>query len=731
MFSVLERSSEMTHYQLPDLEQTLGDLVLDLLRARSEFPELILSDPQDARGEISANAVRVTQHYTVALLAYGFTPDQQELREAATWFATPFPSENHRRIDPVEMNRLEALLSLQPENEYVLPRLEQLALQRTADEYFDIQAGGPAFDTLWAVKVMAQAFDVGVLNGIMTEAELRNWAGRMVQVNQRDKDLALALRLRYELKGKLTQSQQKKHLEKLISIADQSGGVWGLSQDMKAIGEAMRRQQLMPEQIADHREIFREMILSTCYVIENLLPLSDVYPELEPVARHAMELWWGVFCGENAVGTLRALFPNGYDYLLIVCRTLVSVRAYMGTPLIQWVAVHLHRRLASQQPRRVEPPDNESIRQALKNWIHVDLDKAPEALRLGMSDSNVVRIRPYITNPMQPEDDSFRLNIPNADSLVVKYGPADEINLERDNYSRLPIGIRDCFVNIPQPSYIDENRRRAFVIMADLHRYRTLSEALQKVPQIHEAIVNELGPFLLRMHQGEGKQRRYVQEGLLLQLYLLPMQQHVRRIFSYMLENKLLESEGKPKFANELQHSLLDKIATLVRRQLELEEFPIACMHGDLHSRNIMIRRLKQREHPDRDTEIDFKLIDLEKFRRNGDAALDAGELLVDLELLRAARNAMTERDPVVALMKSLETIYTRFAEEREDKTFPVRMELGQARALIRIAKGRTKQGEVALKESRRGPAIRVAFDVLDDAEQAFHHLEKVAVALK
>src|SRR5690348_9831763 len=119
----------MTHYQLPDLEQTLGDLVLDLLRARSEFPELILSDPQDARGEISANAVRVTQHYTVALLAYGFTPDQQELREAALWFATPFPSETHRRIDPVEMNRLEALLSLQPENEYVLPRLEQLALQ--------------------------------------------------------------------------------------------------------------------------------------------------------------------------------------------------------------------------------------------------------------------------------------------------------------------------------------------------------------------------------------------------------------------------------------------------------------------------------------------------------------------------------------------------------------------------------------------------------------------------
>ena len=350
------------------------------------------------------------------------------------------------------------------------------------------------------------------------------------------------------------------------------------------------------------------------------------------------------------------MFPNGYDYLLVVCRTLVSVRAYMGKPLIQWVAAHMHRRLASQQVRHVEPPDTDSIRRALKNWIQVDLDKAPEALRLGMSDSNVVRIRPYITNPMQPEDDSFRLNIPNADSLVVKYGPVDEVNLERENYARLPASIRDCFVNIPQPSYVDETRRRAFVIMADLHRYRTLSEALQKVPQIHESIISELGAFLLRMHQGEGRGRHYVQEGLLLQLYLLPMQQHVRRIFGYMIENKLLESDGKPKFANELQHALLDHIANLVRRQLELEDFPIACMHGDLHSRNIMVRRLKQRDNPERETEIDFKLIDLEKFRRSGDSALDAGELLVDLELLRAARNATTERDPVVALRKSLES---------------------------------------------------------------------------
>jgi hypothetical protein len=210
------------------------------------------------------------------------------------------------------------------------------------------------------------------------------------------------------------------------------------------------------------------------------------------------------------------------------------------------------------------------------------------------------------------------------------------------------------------------------------------------------------------------------------------MQQHVRRIFQYALENRLLEQDDRQRGADQLQRALLDRIGHLVRYQLELEDFPIACMHGDLHSRNIMVRRLKQRrEGSDRDSEVDFKLIDLEKFRRHGDAALDAGELLVDLSLVRSTRNNDPARDPVVALIRAVEKTYADFAAEREDATFPVRMLVGQARALLRIAKGRTKQGELSLKESRKGPAIRVAFEVLDFAEGALQHLDDAVKALK
>ncbi|GIL11777.1 MAG: hypothetical protein BroJett038_04970 [Chloroflexota bacterium] len=721
----------MSLRELPDLELTLGELVLDLLRSPYEYPELVLSAPVDARGEVSSNAVRVTQHYTTALLAYGFSADQDELREASEWFATPFPNENHRRIDAVEMNRLEALLSLNPRHVYVMPRLEQLIQQRTPTHYFDIQSSDLTFDTLWAIKVMAQAREVGILNGLMSEDDLRRWSNRMVQDIRRDKDLALALRLRYELLGKLTPSQQRKHLHNLLVIAEQSGGLWGLSQDMFGLGQSFQQQQLSPDLIADYRDTFREMVLSTCYVIENLMPLLPAYPELELALSRAMELWWGIFHGPNAVETLRTLFPDPYDYLLIAARTLVSLRAYLGQPLIRWGAAYIHRKMAIQQVRQVEPADTVNIKKALKEWIQFDLEKPPEQLRLGMSDSNVVRIRPRICNPMQPEDDSFRLHIPNADSLVVKYGPIEEIKRESEHYERLPLAIKEYFVNIPQqPTYVDEHQRRAYVIMADLGRYRTLYEALQKVPQIHGMLVDELGPFLLRIHQGDGRHRRYVQEGLLMQLYLLPMQQHIRNIFGYILENKLLENTDKQKYAPGLQRALLEKIGHLVRRQLDLEAFPVACMHGDLHTRNIMVRRLKQRENLDRQDELDFKLIDLEKFRRNGDAALDIGELLVDLELLRAPRNIAADRDPIFSLMKALEDTYAAFAADREDATFPIRVQLAQARSLIRIAKGRTKQGEVALRESRKGPAIRIAFEALNDAGQALEYLKQVVETL-
>jgi hypothetical protein len=239
----------MTLYELPDFEQTIADLVLDLLRAPRLHSELILTDAQDARGEVPADSVRLSYHYVRALLAYGFTAEQEELADAAAWFSTPF--DQRARMDTVEMNRLEALLNLRPTDDQVTPRMSQLLRQRTFDGYFDL-GGSPDFDTLWTLKVMTLAKEVGVLNGLMTADDLKDWSARVIRNNHRDKDMALALRLRYSLVGKFS-AQQKRSLLTLINSAKTHHGMWGLTMDTAWLAEHLRKHELTPGEVADHR----------------------------------------------------------------------------------------------------------------------------------------------------------------------------------------------------------------------------------------------------------------------------------------------------------------------------------------------------------------------------------------------------------------------------------------------------------------------------------------------
>ncbi|MBN2471112.1 MAG: hypothetical protein JXN59_10340, partial [Anaerolineae bacterium] len=599
--------------------------------------------------------------------------------------------------------------------------------QRTVSgDHFVIEGRGSDFDTLWSLKVLQLADQRGILNGLVDHNQLRQLAGRVIAGTPLDKDLALALRLRRDLAGQLRQTQLQA-LERLLLVAEQTGGVWGLDQDMLWVSEYMRQQKLTAGDVAAHRDVLREMILSTCYVIENLMPLAADYPPVEPALNKAMTLWWGVFHGPHASTTLQTLFPAPYDHLMVLVRTLVAVRAYIGEPLIQWGQVHMHRRMADQELQQAANPDQESIRTALRNWLRVDLEDAPERLHLGMSDSDIVRVKPRVWNPMLP-DDSGQVHIPYADSLIVKFGPTPEVDQERENYRKLPNSIRSCFAALPEPTYIDD-RGRAFMIMQDLNRYRTLDEMLWRVPQARPAINAELGPFLQWMHEGQIRKATTAPYGLLWELYLLPMQSHIGRIFAYIQDNGLLE-QRKLEAAHELKQQLLGLMGDLVTHQLRLEGFPISHMHGDLHTRNIMVRRLRQRERGDEDNELDFKLIDLEKFRLDGDAAMDGGELLADLWLAMQPLKGASDRRPLEELVEAVEASYLQLAAERGDELFPVRLRLAQARSLIRVAKGRTKAGYAALRESRRSPAINVAYEVLDLAGEGIAHLQSVLEAL-
>lgn len=701
--------------ELPELEKTLVALAVALLRAPQEYPDLIVS-AADPQGEVPREAMRVTQHYLSALLAYGFPAGYDAVRQAADWFATPFPTEQHSRIDMMEMTRLEALLSVRPAHESVAPRLRQLVDQSTDEGEFDLQSDNLYFDTLWALKVLNMARRSNVLDGLMPTKRLSELVDDLLQNKLNDKDLALVLNLRYELRGSLTKDQQNRFVQKLLDNWHKNSGLWDVPADMVWIPDGLRKQQLSLGELRSHRDPFRKMIVGSCYVVENLAPLIDLYPEVAPALRGAVELWWNVFY-ENPAQTLHELFPKPYDYVIMLARTLITLRALLNEPLIEWGATHIYEELVAKPDKSAESLLRRSLRSVLEQLIAVDFVGEPEALRLGMSTANVVRVRPHVTNLY----DDTRLNL--AETLVIKYGPHEAIQAERDSYKKLPDAIQNCFVRIPQDTYNDPDERRSYVVMPDLHDYTTLFENVRTISQIRKTLTRELPAFLLYVHQGNDWTPLPAPRGILQELYLLPMQMHISAIFKHLRETAVLTDDTDKTAMNDLYLRLNDLCADLLRRQTALEQFPRAYMHGDLHSRNIMLRQNTRRNNGD--NELDFKLIDLEKFSPEGDAAMDLGELLVDLDLILVDIRKRNDKDhPLAILARALTDAYRGFARKRGDTLFETRVPLAQARFLFRVAKSKTRMIDVDLKRNKSAAAT--AREILRHCASAADHLESV-----
>jgi len=717
---------------LPLLEQTIFELIAELLLLEQEkrYPNLLFSDPEDIR------PVRVTAHYVMALIAYGFDPADQELEEATEWFDVKFPRTRfNNMVDTREMNRLMVLLHLKPEAKGVRTRLEHLANQYHGS-YYDVQPGWQEYDTLWALQAFTLAKNAQVLDeNIVTDDRLRTRLDQLItdQELKRDKDVALALRLQHKLVGELYPT----HIDELHHLLENSEkyGIWGLREfgwerQNHWLAELSTGKKLTYQHVEDHRDRFRKIVLSTCMVIENLVPMMDQYPEIREPVERALGIWWQQFQGTNAVTTLRHLFPRpyDYDYLLVLSRTLRAVREYIRRPLRSLDTIHLLRQLTTFKTNNSESSEMRSIKAALRNWINVDINGQPERLKLGFSEANVVRVNPYIGNPMVDAETTAQVPkvslVPN--SLIIKYGPTDMINAERANYNQLPAATRDYFVRIPEDTYYDAENNRSFVIMQDLRDYQTLYEVHEAVSANAHQVADQLGVFLQRMHEGPTLQYHAVPRSTMRELYISPMMGYIDRIFNFVTESGM-NSEAIER-AREIQYDLFERIGEIIRAQRHLEHFQSAYMHGDLHMRNIMVRGLYDHSA----AELTFKLIDLEFTRQKGDAAFDAGQLLVDIELVSREEQKLDHQSRLLNLKSNLERSYSDFGKtRRDDHTFGIRMELAKARALLRIAKGKTKRGGHLLETEQEGLAERMSEEVVQHASEALLHLNAVITALE
>ncbi|MBC8099703.1 MAG: phosphotransferase [Armatimonadetes bacterium] len=454
------------------------------------------------------------------------------------------------------------------------------------------------------------------------------------------------------------------------------------------------------------------------------------YPEVQVPLERAMLLWWGQFKGQHAITTLRALFPrpNDYEYLLVMARTLRAVREFIRQPLRTMDTLHLLRELTNIKTSTVESSEVRSLKKALRSWIQFDITGAIERLKLGFSDANVVRIQPFVWSPLASGDDKPESFIKH--SLIIKYGPSDSIEAERRNYDALPAATRDFFVRIPESSYTDPDNGLSFVIMQDLRNYKTLYEQRELAARRMSEVADQLGNFLVRMHEGGSSQWRPMPKTLLREMYFGKMMEYTDRVFDFIAEKDFFPDEARRTAIEEVQSALFECIGQIIQRQKRLEGFPSAYMHGDLHLRNIMVYGLESEARTA--SGLTFKLIDLEFMRRDGDAAFDAGQLLIDLELVAADEQKHANREKLQKLAAALETSYTDFSAiaTRHDDTFETRVQLAKARALLRIAKGKTKRGGYFLQNNQDALAQQIAEDVVKHAEAALKHVQAVAAAL-
>ena len=726
---------------LDDFEDTITNLAAYLMVAHDKHPKQILNSRGGGPTETPPlPRLRLTQHRTAALLAYGVPATADELADAVEWFATPFPSTGGDLIDIAEMVKLEGLLNLRPDDPSVYPRLEQLANQRVGDE-FELQHDNPdqnpapIFDTLWALRLLLLAWDKNIQHNFITADDARYMLDKLLIRKPQDKDLALALRLIHDLDGELAPHQEN-YLQQLIDVTEAHGGLWGVSpvnwDRLKHVIEVMHQQSpehmLTPELLGRQMKLFHTVLLSTCYVIENLAPLARDYPQLGPSIHTAMRLWWQQFQGSNAARSIQSLFDDEYRYLMLLCRTVVAANAYIGKPAgtLYWLGP---LRQVAQQLNGDDWPQKQSIILALREWFKIRLEDYTR-LKLGLSDAEVYRIWPYVSNPTDSGG-----NLLYDRSLVVKYGPIQELERERENYNRLPQRLKDkeYFVRVPEASYTDE-RGQTYIIMEDLHQYETLAECHERLLKPDKPRVFDLlAQFLLDVHDGDGETPKWATRNHVRDMYILPLIQHIDQITDIVQMpgvERQLSAEERARFDKEEEH-INRLIGGIMQYQQQLG-FPLACMHGDLHSRNIMIRMIEQENRPQGERDLDFKLIDVENLRIDGDAAHDLGQFLVDLGLLRTTLNA-DGRTPSRDLMSKIERLgehltarYMAFAESRQDPTFELRLSLAQARSSVRVAKSKAKLSRSSISRRDYNEARKALVDTLNLVESTAMHLNDV-----
>jgi hypothetical protein len=707
--------------------------VLRALLAQQHADGYIQGDRNPDNSPYSQDRLTLTNYFVAALQACGYDMGQY-IERVVRWLLEELP-EQVEPLDKNGLNRLEMLLNLAPApqllldqglaQDYVRQMVRQLTRQRITRATYEIRDITDWFGNVWAIKLLTFAYDSEVFRHHRMRSQLKTdvkaiLADQTSGVRRSHQTLALALSLMYQLHGRL-EPDHESLLDELLAANENRHGLWNARAGLLDQVQELKRYGFSANISREDRQQWREALVGTCHVIEALAPLQDQYPQISPALDHAMQALFDIFSGDPH--EILQSFQKDYDWTLIMCRLLTAGRAYGGAEFQRMILSTLVDSLQVEK----NGWDRQGVTEALLNSFAITYKDEPTRLTLGLSGARVLRVEPEFTiRTPKKVDFTNRVMPPGFESVIVKYGTHDEIMAEYTNYKEhLDDELQGLFAPV---QYTHSNADHSFIVIQNLHGFVSLEEYLRdcRTSEITGDLSDTLLRRVTRIHDLQGPDLEPAPDGLVRSLYFEALWRYTEVVFQNLRRRDMLSqieqrNDDILAAAADNERCLRTMISRLYEYEHPLNQFPTARMHGDLHTRNIMIQASQG--------EIIMRFIDLEKFMLYGDYAIDVGQLSVNLKIV-AQKADKPKKQPISAIENRLIENYNIYKNHLQDTYYPARLSAAKARARMRIANGLAKGGRKLLK-ARPGIAADMMIEALEHVELACRDLQYAARQLE
>lgn len=353
---------------------------------------------------------------------------------------------------------------------------------------------------------------------------------------------------------------------------------------------------------------------------------------------------------DRAIRHLRNLLRQSYQALNplvirqefsfhpLVLRLLIAIHGEkLRDAILGQLFVSYEEQSRLQMQARQDQFDDE-LRHLLHEQVTINLLQS-RALSGGMRSEKIYEVRFEVAIHAPGEQQEVTPFRSDQQRIVVKAAHYEDLIRAIDEYKNLPEAIRPLFATHAHQPYATKATPGAtgYLIMQDLVEMRTLEDLLNSIDmpvltslqnQALEDTVSHVADALHQIHQEDALRQHAYASDQLARLYFAPIEKAIlslsRRHSGLEPEMRRLHYNGKryPPFSH--YHAILQREASRLRPS------KLSFVHGDCHTRNIMLDQRLGR----------VKFIDLDHVNRMGDYIDDFALLLEDACVYRYLRLA-------------------------------------------------------------------------------------------